>query len=119
MDINSLNTRELTQLISEATKRKKVLAKRKPINQVRASVNRIVRTSGYTFEELFGVPAPKATKRATRKTTARKSTGKVPPKYRDPANPENTWTGRGRQPLWLVAYTDAGRDVNEFLIDKA
>lgn len=27
---------------------------------------------------------------------------KVAVKYRDPNNPENTWTGRGRMPLWLV-----------------
>jgi hypothetical protein len=31
--------------------------------------------------------------------------GKVPPKYRDPKNPANTWTGRGRKPRWLAAAT--------------
>lgn len=26
----------------------------------------------------------------------------VEPRYRDPSEPTNTWTGRGRQPRWLV-----------------
>ncbi len=31
--------------------------------------------------------------------------GKVAPKYQDPSHPENTWTGRGRMPRWMVAAT--------------
>jgi DNA-binding protein H-NS len=43
--------------------------------------------------------------------------GKVAAKYRDPKNPENTWTGRGRPPLWLVAATKGGKAKREdFLI---
>lgn len=34
-----------------------------------------------------------------------KKTGKVAVKYRDPSNPDNTWTGRGRTPLWLAEAT--------------
>ena len=118
MDINNLSQKELTDLISQANKRKKVLAKRKPINQVRAAVNRIVRTSGYTMEELFGAAgAPRARKApAAKKTTARKAVGKVAPKYRNPANAAETWSGRGKQPRWLAGYVGQGRDVSEFLI---
>ena len=28
------------------------------------------------------------------------------PKYRNPADPEKTWTGRGKPPLWLKAMAD-------------
>ena len=35
--------------------------------------------------------------------------GSVAPKYRDPKNPENTWTGRGRMPLWMVAATKGNK----------
>ena len=42
---------------------------------------------------------------------------KVAPKYQDPANPENTWTGRGRMPRWMSAATKSGRKHKEdFLI---
>lgn len=34
--------------------------------------------------------------------------GKVPPKYRNPANPEQTWTGRGRAPLWVLELQKNG-----------
>ncbi len=30
-----------------------------------------------------------------------RSRGPVPPKYRNPDNPGETWTGRGRQPKWV------------------
>jgi DNA-binding protein H-NS len=40
----------------------------------------------------------------------------VAPKYRDPANPNQTWAGRGQAPRWLVAYENKGRKRDEFLI---
>jgi len=47
----------------------------------------------------------------------RKGKGSVAPKYRDPKNPENTWTGRGRMPLWMVAATKGSKAKKEdFLI---
>ena len=43
--------------------------------------------------------------------------GKVAPKYRDPSNSSNTWTGRGRMPRWMAAATKGGRTKKEdFLI---
>ena len=33
---------------------------------------------------------------------------KVAPKYRNPANPEQTWTGRGVSPSWVQALKAAG-----------
>ena len=46
-----------------------------------------------------------------------KGKGSVAPKYRDPKNPGNTWTGRGRMPRWLSAATKGGKAKKEdFLI---
>ena len=44
--------------------------------------------------------------------------GTVPPKYRNPANADETWTGRGRKPKWVVAALEAGSSLDDFLIDK-
>lgn len=41
------------------------------------------------------------------------------PKYRDPAKPENTWAGRGKQPMWLKEKLEAGAKLEDFLIDKS
>ena len=42
--------------------------------------------------------------------------GKVAPKYRNPHNPNQTWTGRGVKPRWLAALISEGRQAEEFLI---
>ena len=47
----------------------------------------------------------------------RKGKGSVAVKYRDPKNPGNTWTGRGRMPRWMTAATKGGKAKKEdFLI---
>jgi DNA-binding protein H-NS len=45
--------------------------------------------------------------------------GPVPPKYRNPQNPEETWAGRGLRPKWLAAAIKAGKSVDDFLIRGA
>jgi DNA-binding protein H-NS len=46
-----------------------------------------------------------------------RSNGVVPIKYRDPSNPANTWTGRGRTPRWMVAAMKGKKAKKEdFLI---
>jgi len=49
--------------------------------------------------------AAKAPKAAKKGTLAGK---KVAPKYRNPANPEQTWTGRGVSPTWVQELKTAG-----------
>lgn len=36
-------------------------------------------------------------------------------RYRDPDNPDNVWSGRGRPPRWLQDRIDAGSDKDDFL----
>jgi DNA-binding protein H-NS len=42
----------------------------------------------------------------------------VLPKFQNPADPNETWAGRGKQPRWLVAQLKAGRKTTDFLIDR-
>lgn len=120
IDLSSLSAKELTSLIRDAQKRKTVVSKRLPITKVRAQLVKAAQKAGYSIDELFGTGAPKAT-RAPRAAKAAKSPNKgtkIAPKYRDPANAANTWTGRGKQPRWLAGYTNGGRKVEEFLIQQ-
>ena len=124
VSIENLSSKELSELISRANQRKKVLAKRKPANQVKAAVAKFLTSVGWTFDELYGrtsapksaAPAAPAAEKQPRKTTKGRSLGKVAPKYRNPANAKETWTGRGEQPRWLAAETAKGRKLDEFLI---
>lgn len=38
------------------------------------------------------------------------------PKYRNPDNPDQTWTGRGRRPDWIRAAVERGDDLSKFEI---
>jgi len=63
----------------------------------------LAKEHGLTLDEVLG--------------KGRKGKGSVAPKYRDPKNPENTWTGRGRMPLWMVAATKGNKaKKDDFLI---
>src|SRR5579864_3286442 len=42
--------------------------------------------------------------------------GAVPPKYRNPGNPAETWAGRGLKPRWLTAAMTGGKKLEHFLI---
>lgn len=49
---------------------------------------------------------------------ARRPYPPVRPKYRNPKNPSETWSGRGKQPRWLKAQLRAGKKLNDLLIDR-
>ena len=38
------------------------------------------------------------------------------PRYRNPADSGQTWTGRGRQPRWIAEALASGRSLDEFKI---
>lgn len=119
IDLNDLSAKQLDTLISQAKKRKTTLGKRKPIATVRKKVTALAKAEGYSIAELFGgapAAAPRARKAAGGARKARKSLGKVAPKYRNPANSAETWTGRGKQPRWLAAEVTKGKKAGDFLI---
>jgi DNA-binding protein H-NS len=37
-------------------------------------------------------------------------------KYANPANPSETWTGRGRKPRWIEAALASGKSIDDLLI---
>jgi DNA-binding protein H-NS len=47
---------------------------------------------------------------------ARRSYPTVFPKYRNPNQPSETWTGRGKQPRWLAAALKSGKRLDDFRI---
>jgi DNA-binding protein H-NS len=121
IDVDRLSVKELDALINQAKKRKTTLAKRKPIAVVRQKLTQLAKAEGYSIGELFGGGAPSVVRApgapaAARKSSKGKPTGKVEPKYRNPANPAETWAGRGMQPKWLATETAKGRKLDEFLI---
>ena len=50
--------------------------------------------------------------------TPRRAYPKVLPKYQNPKNPSETWSGRGKRPRWLAAQLQAGKTLERFLIAR-
>lgn len=44
---------------------------------------------------------------------------KVAPKYQNPKNLAETWSGRGKQPRWVQAQLKAGKKLEHFLIARS
>ena len=42
---------------------------------------------------------------------------KVFPKYQNPKNPTETWSGRGRKPRWLSPLLRSGKKLDDFRIN--
>ncbi|MEO0881216.1 MAG: H-NS family nucleoid-associated regulatory protein [Pseudomonadota bacterium] len=61
------------------------------------------------------VETSSTTKVKKTKTTKRKPIGKAPIKFRDPKTGD-TWSGRGRTPIWLRAHEDAGHKRQKFAV---
>jgi DNA-binding protein H-NS len=48
----------------------------------------------------------------------RRAYPKVFPKYQNPKNPTEKWSGRGKQPHWVQAQLKAGNKLEHFLIAR-
>lgn len=68
-----------------------------------AEADAVVRQHGFTIEQLLG-KAPKTTRAV------------VKPKYANPADPSQTWSGRGRKPKWIIAALDSGKSLDDLAI---
>ena len=100
--IDKMNYAELAQLRTQIDRMmvEKQNAERVALRQKLADM---AKEHGLSLEEVLG--------------KGRKGKGSVAPKYRDPKNPDNPWTGRGRMPRWMVAATKGGKsNKDDFLI---
>ncbi|WP_440225595.1 H-NS histone family protein [Dokdonella sp. MW10] len=103
IDIKNLNHNQLGELISRAQQRQNDLAAEK-IVKVREKVHALIKAEGFTVEDVLGTGG-----RA-------KARAKVKPKYRNPADKSQTWSGRGKRPRWFADALAAGKKEKDFLI---
>lgn len=48
----------------------------------------------------------------------KRSYPKVLPKYNNPRDPRQTWSGRGRQPLWLLRLLKSGLTLDDMIVPQ-
>lgn len=103
VDLKTLNHSQLNDLIKRAEARKSDLRKL-TVAKVRTKVEALLKAEGFTFAEVYGTRGRRGKR------------GAVPPKYRNPADPAMTWSGRGKRPRWFNAALKAGKKEKDLLI---
>jgi DNA-binding protein H-NS len=63
-----------------------------------------------------GLPGPENSKCSKDEPRERRKYPRVFPKYRNPDEPSETWSGRGKQPRWLAAALKRGHKIEKFVI---
>lgn len=106
IDLESLSIAELEELIQLATAQIQ-RTKAKKIADTRREIERLTREAGVSLGELFELGD---------KMPSKKTRAVVAPKYRNPDNPAQTWTGRGQKPVWLRFALQQGAKIEDFLI---
>jgi len=92
MDITELTIPELKALSTQCLDRIDKI-KDSEIKKLRDEFEEKAETLGMTASGVLAFDAKKRRVAAT-------------PKYRNPADPTQTWTGRGKRPVWIKAYDD-------------
>jgi DNA-binding protein H-NS len=105
MDLSTLTAaqlRDLQQQIPAELKRREAQEKQNILSEVKA----FAKARGYALEELVGKEAAKP----------KTSGGKVKVKYRHPQDASLEWTGRGRQPKWVVEWVAKGSKIEALAV---
>ena len=100
MDLNTLSLKELKKLRKDVEKTIESFEDRKKREAV-IELEKKAAEMGFSLSDLTKIGKVKKVS---------------PPKYRNPADPEQTWTGRGRTPLWVKAIEAAGGSRDDALI---
>ncbi len=117
-NLSSLSIDELWALHEEvsAMLSERITAEKRELEKRLAKLNRGSISGKISIADRVTVKRvvlPKGARRARRKYPP------VLPKFQNPADPAETWAGRGKQPRWLVSQLKAGKKINDFLIDLA
>lgn len=103
MELSALSLAELKNLLQQIPaeiKRREKDEKAKALKDLEA----LAAERGFTLDELLGAAKEK------------KERAPVAAKYRHPQDSDLAWTGRGRQPKWIVEFLAAGGTLKQLSI---
>lgn len=101
----NIENMRLKDLLALDTKIKAAIAdaREKGKAELTIKVAALAQQHGFSLSELFG-------------GVRNKSERVNPPKYANPNDPTQTWTGRGRKPNWVIANIKKGRRLEDLAI---
>jgi len=107
--LDGLSPKELQTLIAQAQSRMES-ARSEHIRGVKAKIDALLKAEGLQLSEVYAGRGGKRVKRAAAGI----------PKYRNPADPSQTWTGHGKKPTWFQqALKKPGVTADSLLITRA
>lgn len=122
MDLTTMSASELKKLetrIAREISRRNDATKRSLLKEIK----KLAEAKGVSLDEIMQeagaiLPGRKRGPGKRKGAAGAKPGGKLPPKYRNPANPEQGWSGHGRRPQWVLDHLAAGKPLEELAIEK-
>ncbi|MBT9521302.1 MAG: H-NS histone family protein [Dechloromonas sp.] len=105
MDISQLSIAQLKELLDQIPAEIKRREKQEK-TRIRQELEALAAKSGYTLDELLGEASEKV----------RKASKPVAVKYRHPKDLSLGWSGRGRQPKWVVEFLSADGALDQLAV---
>ncbi|MEN9060405.1 MULTISPECIES: H-NS histone family protein [Ponticoccus] len=100
IDLDGMTPDELKKLIADAQKALKSVDQRRRAEAKRAAEN-AAKEFGFSLDEVMEA-GPKGSKGA--------------PRFANPADPSQTWTGRGRKPNWVIEALEQGKSMDDLAL---
>ena len=101
-NINNMPLKELKELQAQVTRAIATYEDRKK-KEALAELHEFARTKGFDLEELTG-------------TSVVRRRAPASPKYANPANKSDTWSGRGRKPRWFIEALNSGKQPEDMSV---
>lgn len=95
LNLEKMTLEELKSLKKDVDKAIDAVQRRQRTEALK-EMQAVAKKHGLSVDEIIG-SKPKTAK------------SKAPAKYRNPENPDQVWSGRGRQPAWYKAAIEAGK----------
>ena len=101
INLENMSSDELRALISDAQRMLKTVDARRKAEAKRAA-EKAVKQFGYSLDDILASGGTKGSKGA--------------PRYANPADPAQTWTGRGRKPNWVNEALAQGKSIDDLAL---
>lgn len=102
IDLSTMSLKELKDLQKQVARHIQDFEKRKK-SEALAAIEEKAKALGFSLNELVG-------------TTAVRKRKPAQPKYANPADKSQTWTGRGRKPRWVESALKSGKKLEDLAI---
>lgn len=111
VDLKSMDIKQLEKLSKDIEKALDRITK-KELSAAKVVMNKLLKSHGFTLSDLIEAEAKAKTSKWVPKKASQPST----PKFSDPADKAQTWTGKGGKPEWFKTAIADGKTPEDLSI---